>query len=173
MNALSKLIPFRVARKGMATPSPSADRLAAISLQTLNAINEAIGDGGANPAVDPSPRPAAASDLSGLIQRRSPQRFDPEAANTADMADHKSAEASMVSRTEAPQTEPRPAPFFTIVPVPQNRPETSPPETNWPRRQLTVRLKRDKSEALDQLAKQSGRTYQDILSKAIGDYLNR
>ncbi len=168
MNALSTLIPFRVARKGMASPSPTADRLAAISLQTLNAINEAIGDGGANPAVDPPAKSAAGSDLSGLIQRRSPQRFDPEAANTADMADHKSAEASTVARTEAPQTAPRPAPFFTIVPAPKNR-----PETNRPRRQLTVRLERDKSEALDKLAKQSGRTYQDILSEAIVDYLNR
>jgi hypothetical protein len=172
MNALNTLLPFRLARKGMASPSPTADRLAAIRLQTLDAINEAPSDDDANPAVNSTVKPgaksAAGSDLSGLIQRRAPRRFDAEAVNNADITDHKSAEAAVITRTAAPQTEPRPAPFFTIVPPAPNQ-----AKTNRTRRQLTVRLESDTSEALDRLAKQSNRTYQDIMSEAIGDYLKR
>jgi hypothetical protein len=150
MNALSNLIPFRVARKGMAEPSPTTERLAAISLQTSQGISHET------PAAN-VPKNPAGSGLSGLIRRREPMRFDPSNEQT----DHDAAEAFMLKRTKArlnnvPSTTPKPL-----------RAKAA----NRSRRQLTVRLDMDKFDALNLLAKQSDRTYQSILSEAISDYL--
>ena len=176
MNALSTLIPFRGAPKGMAAPSPAADRIAAISRRNLNAFDEAFGDTGANPTVKSS----ADSNLSGLIRRQEPRRFTAVETNIGDpadlraklradqLADHEAAEAFMLNRTW-----PQPAPTFTPAPAPETHPVANQPGARKPRRQHTVRLESGESEALVRLAKQTGRTYQSILSAAVGDYLAR
>lgn len=164
MNALSNLIPFRVARKGMAEPSPSAERLATISLQTSREIPPGTPPESHTSITNHTPSPnhtanSGGTGLSGLIRRREPIRFDP----LHEQADHEAAEAAMAKRNDVRLNSTR-----------RTTPEPQPSQTGkHSRRQHTVRLVMDKSDALNLLAKQSDRTYQSILSEAICDYLAR
>ena len=143
MNALSNLIPFRVARKGMATPSPAALE----ALVSTSAISSEA------PVVSPD-----TASLSGLIRRREVKR----PGLNRDQADHAAAVALMAQRAAL-----KVAPQITSPVMDMTQTGFAKKQ----RRQLTVRLDMATFEKLDRLAKETGRTYQDIQAAAIRAYL--
>jgi len=151
MNALSNLIPFRVAQKGAATPSP-------VTLETMMSTSAP-----AAPSVQAPSTPHVSPDtpsLSGLIRRREVKRPD----LSREKSDHAAAVALMAKRAAL-----KVAPM--VAPPVLNLKNTG--FAKKQRRQLTVRLDMETFGKLDQLAKQTGRTYQDIQADAIRAYLER
>jgi uncharacterized protein (DUF4415 family) len=154
MNALSNLIPFRVAQKGAAAPSP-------VTLETM--MSTSVSAERAAPVERVPSAPHVSPDtpsLTGLIRRRETKRPD----LSREQADHAAAVALMAKRAALKM-----APM--VAPPVLNLKNTG--FAKKQRRQLTVRLDMDTFEKLDQLAKQTGRTYQDIQADAIRAYLER
>jgi uncharacterized protein (DUF4415 family) len=153
MNALSNLIPFRVAQKGAAAPSP-------VTLETMMSTSASAAH--AKPAQSEPDVPQVSPDtpsLTGLIRRREVKRPN----LFREQADHAAAVALMAKRAAL-----KVAPMVTPVLDMKNT-----GFAKKQRRQLTVRLDMDTFEKLDRLAKQTGRTYQDIQADAIRAYLAR
>ncbi len=131
--------------KGTAAPSPEAQK--AQQPKFLHIPNSKF---------EYNPEKDATNDLSGLIKRTNPTPVHP------------------LHKFVQPARPLQPASFVEfkkppVLPDPVILEASENPVLV--RRQLTVRINMDNFERLDQLAKTSGKTYQDILSKALDRFL--
>jgi predicted DNA-binding ribbon-helix-helix protein len=137
-----------------------------------------------NTAEEPAPKENVS--LASLIRRRAPLRYDParadadhEASVDAARLEKRSVKLAQVAvaSPKLPDVEYGPKPKPASLPITTSLPNTALRRVTTfgkakHRRQLTVRLENARFAHLDQVAKSTGRTFQDILAKAIGRYLD-
>jgi predicted DNA binding CopG/RHH family protein len=132
------------------------------------------------------PAPKENASLAGLICRRAPVRYNParveaghEDSVVAARLETRSVNIEKVATasTVSPDVECDPEPNQATRPIKESRPNKASRQVaifgkTKSRRQLTVRLENAQFAQFDQMAKSTGWTYQDILAKAIGRYLD-
>ena len=139
--------PSLFSSKGAAAPSPKAG--------SSHLAEEQPSSKAAN-AENNSPDYRPLNDLSGLIKRANPEQLRAAVpANSQEMKSRDSATDRQVSRP---------------VKQPGKKPQEVHPGAAQ-RRQLTVRIDVKTFARLDQMAKSTGQTYQEIQSQAVDEYL--